>query len=78
VGCAILQRSMYRTNTSMPEVCNSCFKEYCWNGTVDSKTPPTYEPSQVLGSKSTSAAYREGLNWLVGAFAVGLSMWVIV
>ncbi|KAF4176058.1 hypothetical protein CNMCM8694_007068 [Aspergillus lentulus] len=77
VGCAILQRSMYRTNTSMPEVCNSCFKEYCWNGTVDSRTPPTYEPSQVLGSKSTSAACREGLNWLAGAFAVGLSIWVI-
>ncbi|GFG02445.1 hypothetical protein IFM5058_00939 [Aspergillus udagawae] len=78
VGCAILQRSMYRTNTSMPEVCNSCFKSYCWNGTVDSKTPQTYEPSLVLGSKSKSAAYRVGLNWLVGAFAVGSAMWMIV
>jgi lysophospholipase len=81
VGCAILQRSMYRTNTSMPAVCNSCFKAYCWNGTVDSRTPRAYEPSQVIGStasKSTSAAYREGLNWLVGGSAVGLAMWMTV
>ncbi|KAF7180787.1 hypothetical protein CNMCM7691_010078 [Aspergillus felis] len=78
VGCAILQRSMHRTNTTMPEVCNSCFKSYCWNGTVDSRTPQTYEPNLVLGSKSNSAAYREGLNWLAGALAVGSAMWMIV
>lgn len=74
VGCAILQRSMYRTNTSMPAVCNSCFKEYCWNGTVDSKTPRTYEPTLLLGSTSTNAAYTQGVTWLVGILAVGVAM----
>jgi lysophospholipase len=76
VGCAILQRSMHRTATPMPEVCSRCFKDYCWNGAVDSSAPQTYDPSQVLGSKSNSAAYKKRLNWLMGAFTLWSGIWM--
>lgn len=48
VGCAVLSRSLERTNTTIPAACNQCFQRYCWNGTIDSRTPATYEPELFL------------------------------
>ncbi|KAF2139400.1 uncharacterized protein K452DRAFT_360627 [Aplosporella prunicola CBS 121167] len=48
VGCAILSRSLNKTNTAVPEVCNSCFERYCWNGTRDSSEPKAYDPEVLL------------------------------
>ena len=44
VGCAILSRSLERTNTAVPDVCTQCFSRYCWNGTVNSTQPLEYDP----------------------------------
>jgi lysophospholipase len=52
LGCAILQRSFGRTNTSPPPACNECFDRYCWNGTVDDSDPGIYEPAMVIPSAS--------------------------
>lgn len=52
VGCAILRRSLERTGTAFPEVCNTCFQTYCWNGTTDSSTPAPYEPIPRIASSS--------------------------
>jgi lysophospholipase len=43
VGCAILMRSLQRTNTTVPQQCNECYSKHCWNGTMDS-TPHSYDP----------------------------------
>ncbi|KAH7232446.1 lysophospholipase catalytic domain-containing protein [Fusarium solani] len=48
VGCAVLARSLVRTNTSIPAKCVDCFERYCWNGTKNSTTPVTYEPEQII------------------------------
>jgi lysophospholipase len=48
VGCAILSRSFNRTGTEVPDACKQCFQRYCWNGTVDSQTPPPYLPQLAL------------------------------
>lgn len=59
VGCAMLSRSFERTNTTVPEICNTCFDRYCWDGTTNSTTPATYNPSSYLATlnvTSTSAA----------------------
>ncbi|KAF1982132.1 lysophospholipase Plb1 [Aulographum hederae CBS 113979] len=49
VGCAILSRSLERTGTQVPDVCNMCFERYCWNGTIASELPnPPYNPSLIL------------------------------
>lgn len=56
VGCAILSRSLERTKTAVPDVCNQCFNRYCWNGTVNSANPPPYQPNYALNVTVKSAA----------------------
>lgn len=48
LGCAILSRSLERTNTPVPESCTACFQQYCWNGTTNSTDPGTYYPIYKL------------------------------
>jgi lysophospholipase len=63
VGCAILSRSLERTSTPLPEVCQQCFTKYCWNGTVDDRTPGTYNPPLALAQnavKTSSAGNSTG------------------
>jgi lysophospholipase len=43
VGCAILLKSLQRTNTTVPAQCQECFVKHCWNGTTDT-TPHSYDP----------------------------------
>ena len=61
VGCAILQRSMERTNTKIPDACAACFKQFCWDGTVNSTQPAPYEPTfknnQLDTGSGKSAAF---------------------
>ena len=57
LSCAILSRSFFRTNTAVPEACTTCFDRYCWNGTLNSTTPTTYEPTlRYDNSTSTSSS----------------------
>ncbi|KAJ5389652.1 Lysophospholipase [Penicillium cataractarum] len=55
VGCAILARSFERTGTTLPSICTQCFSNYCWNGTTNSTTPTGFEPTALLGVKSSGA-----------------------
>lgn len=71
VGCAILSRSLNRTNTAVPEVCTQCFEKYCWNGTTDNRTPGTYSPAMKLNAvRVTSGAGKLGQS--AGALFVSL------
>lgn len=56
VACAILSRSLNRTNTPVPDVCNTCFDRYCWNGTVDSRIANYTPPMKLKELKVTSGA----------------------
>jgi len=58
VGCAILSRSLNRTGTTVPAVCTQCFDRYCWNGTVDSSTPPSFEPALRLNATTKSSGHK--------------------
>lgn len=51
LACAILSRSFTRTGTPIPQACQQCFTQYCWNGTVDSRTPNGYNPPLKLGQQ---------------------------
>ncbi|KAH8817220.1 lysophospholipase catalytic domain-containing protein [Xylogone sp. PMI_703] len=53
VGCAIISRSLNRTETNVPSVCSQCFERYCWNGTVNSTTPTPYAPTMSVESSGT-------------------------
>ncbi|KAH8746162.1 lysophospholipase catalytic domain-containing protein [Hyaloscypha sp. PMI_1271] len=48
VGCAVLSRSFTNTGTEVPAACIACFDRYCWNGTVNSTLPISYEPASML------------------------------
>ncbi|KAF9889347.1 Lysophospholipase 1 [Aspergillus nanangensis] len=77
VGCAILQRSMERTGSQLPDICTTCFQNYCWNGTVDSRTPPDYNPGLLLSNTSKSSdATRGTLEPTVAAVAVVVSFFM--
>lgn len=67
VGCAILQRSMERTKTAIPQVCTQCFSDFCWDGTVNSTTPAEYEPAYKVAPAKKSAATRGGVSYSFGA-----------
>lgn len=56
VGCAILSRSLERTNTTVPDICKTCFTKYCWDGTINSTTPAIYEPAADLQVLSLDSA----------------------
>lgn len=63
VGCAILRRSLERSGTDFPEVCNTCFTDYCWNGTTDSSTPTLpYTPTPTIGLASNAPAASSSSN----------------
>ncbi|KAB8302766.1 hypothetical protein EYC80_006113 [Monilinia laxa] len=51
VACAIISRSLTKTNTTVPDACTTCFNRYCWNGTLDTNDV-TYEPNYILGEIS--------------------------
>ncbi|QDS73086.1 Lysophospholipase 1 [Venturia effusa] len=73
-GCAILSRSMEKTSTRVPDVCTSCFTEYCWNGTLDSRTPASYEPTTQLAGAKLSAGVRMSIGpvW-ISIFVFGIT-----
>lgn len=56
VACAALSRSLLRTNTAVPATCQSCFDKYCWNGTLDTTDPGSYEPSFKIKDESTASS----------------------
>lgn len=60
VGCAILSRGFDRTGTTVPQACQQCFTQYCWNGTVNATTPDGYNPELRVGEVNVqSAGLRE-------------------
>jgi lysophospholipase len=79
--CAMLQRSLERTKTTIPEVCNTCFKNYCWNGTLATNPVGNYEPPLLLANSSGSpgkksvapSAYSPPVTWtLLIATVIGV------
>lgn len=69
VACAVISRSLYKTNTTVPAACTTCFNRYCWDGTVNSTTPANYNPN----------FYLTELNIQSGASGLGFTsmVWVV-
>ena len=73
VGCAVLSRSLDRTKTSVPKVCQKCFEQYCWNGTLDT-TPTTYEPNVTQLNAAAASSYSGGTGHKSAAFSQAVPM----
>ncbi|RDW73501.1 lysophospholipase-1 [Coleophoma cylindrospora] len=64
MACAVISRSLYKTNTTVPAACTTCFSKYCWNGDLNSTTPSgNYSPNYLLTE----------LNIRSGASSFGIS-----
>ncbi|KAJ5579824.1 uncharacterized protein N7459_005809 [Penicillium hispanicum] len=74
VGCAILSRSFERTGTTLPSICNQCFTNYCWNGTVNSTDPNAYEPATLMDSSARALVPTV----LSTAVAAGVAIFTLV
>ncbi len=82
VGCAILSRSLERTNTNVPQACQECFTKYCWDGRLNTTTPGRYEPSTAISAVKVDEKSGATPSWyvnslLLGAIAVGVSAMMI-
>ncbi|KAJ5340816.1 hypothetical protein N7541_009940 [Penicillium brevicompactum] len=75
VGCAILSRSFERTNTTLPDICNTCFDRYCWNGTLNATTPANYNPTTYLADNAGSAMLPTILS---SAVATGVALFALM
>jgi lysophospholipase len=76
-ACAVLQRSLAKTGTTVPAACQTCFDKYCWNGTVDSRSVSSYEPTPILGLTASSAAGRAEIMGVSGLASVVLGMVIL-
>ncbi|KIW94657.1 uncharacterized protein Z519_04634 [Cladophialophora bantiana CBS 173.52] len=73
VACAILSRSLERTNTEVPQACTSCFNRFCWDGTLNSTQPANYDPKPVLQTVNLQSGGSKLLpRWAVAAAAAAL------
>lgn len=78
VGCAILSRSFERTGDKLPDVCTQCFTNYCWNGTIDSKDPGTFEPSVLIEDADSAAIATIVPSVFSVAVAAGVAIFSLV
>ncbi|ORX98672.1 lysophospholipase catalytic domain-domain-containing protein [Clohesyomyces aquaticus] len=79
IGCAILTRSFWKTQTEMPTTCQNCFARYCWNGTTNSTAPTPYAPTPAV--KASGSAKRRAIASapVVGSFlCLFIMVWGIV
>lgn len=77
VGCAILSRSLERTNTRVPEVCQQCFNKYCWDGTVNSTNPAPYQPIIKLAAINVKSSGTSEHIQMSLFFGFGIAMLTI-
>ena len=79
LGCAILSRSWYKTNTTAPEACRNCFDRYCWDGERNSSMPenfnPTYKVGEINIQENSGMSARQGfLGGRLGSILSGLGL----
>lgn len=81
LGCAILSRSFTKTGTTVPSACQTCFTNYCWNGTLAPNAPSEYSPTTFLvNATATSAAvigFETSTRYLGFAIAATASLMLL-
>ncbi|CZT09499.1 hypothetical protein WAI453_004788 [Rhynchosporium graminicola] len=75
MACAVISRSLERTNTPVPSVCTQCFQRYCWNGTTDDRMPagnytPMFKSKEIPFSGASDVTLPvTGLGLILGVWA---------
>ncbi|EGX97084.1 lysophospholipase Plb1 [Cordyceps militaris CM01] len=79
VACAILARSFYRANATVPAQCAKCFDRYCWKGNTNTTTPagpydPTYYGKPIIVNDNAAALARAPAPLLASAVLLVAAM----
>ncbi|KAI0689772.1 FabD/lysophospholipase-like protein [Cytidiella melzeri] len=53
IACGSILRSLQRLNMTIPDECNTCFQEHCWDGTVDNSEPGFLAPALLYNPQET-------------------------
>ncbi|KAF3023764.1 Lysophospholipase 1 [Neopestalotiopsis sp. 37M] len=76
IGCAVMSRTWAKAGADVPSVCQDCFTEYCWDGTVNSTTVSSFEPEPFLTlsteSASTSLVRQGPVGLMLGVVGIAL------
>jgi lysophospholipase len=80
-GCAVMQRTWAKAGADVPSVCQDCFNQHCWDGTINSTAVSSYEPTPFLTLETADSASvsitRQGSVGLMSCL-VGLALLVII
>lgn len=71
VGCVMLSRSLERNKHQVPEVCQRCFAQYCWNGTIVEKAPQ-YNPPLYLNSTNNDSSSGSSITVIPSSIFLSL------
>jgi len=74
VACAILSRSFFKTGTTVPDACQTCFNRYCWNGSLNATVPNNYDPAFKIAEVSATEGVAGTLRVGWGVLGVGLAL----
>jgi lysophospholipase len=78
VGCAVIARSLERNGRALPDACQKCFTQYCWNGTTVAKAAP-YTPSMISAQVNTKSGVGRFVPNLLGlAVAAAVSGFLMI
>lgn len=61
IACAVIRRGLERANATIPQQCQQCFSDMCWDGTVNSTRPgmdllaPRLRVAAMAGSGATGS-----------------------
>jgi len=61
VACAVIARSLERNGQALPQACQQCFTQYCWNGTTVEQSA-RYNPTSLI---STAVNIKSGVGRFV-------------
>lgn len=67
IGCAIMRRKQQSLNITLPDECEKCFTNYCWNGTVDARSAPGVSNATAVQSQQLSSASKSAKSVLSAA-----------
>ncbi|KAM5343868.1 hypothetical protein ACJ41O_012405 [Fusarium nematophilum] len=79
VACAILSRSWWKANETVPDACDRCFDRYCWDGTTNDTAVESYEPGYIIEGSQEAQDNAAGAipspSWMLTA---GLGVTAVV
>ena len=70
IGCAILSRSFETTGTEVPYECQKCFKDFCWDGTINATEPAPYQPNLAISPERSSMSSGTATASLRSTFVI--------